>query len=42
MPSSDLNDAKNKILEMFKKEFTVEQFARNYVNIISEIATNNN
>lgn len=41
MPALELYDAKQKILEMFREEFTVEQFAKNYVRIISEIATNN-
>ena len=38
MPALELYDAKQKILEMFREEFTVEQFAKNYVRIISEIA----
>ena len=36
--SDELCDAKAGIIEMFNNEFTVEKFAKNYINIISEIA----
>lgn len=39
MRDSDLAEAKKGILSLFESEFTVERFARNYVDIISEIAT---
>ena len=38
MPVDELCDAKAGIIEMFNNEFTVEKFAKNYINIISEIA----
>ena len=38
MPVDELCEAKAGIIEMFNNEFTVEKFAKNYINIISEIA----
>ena len=34
-------EAETEIRELFETEFTVEKFARNYVNVISEIAKDN-
>lgn len=39
MSDYDLDKAKAEMIELFNQEFTVEQFAKNYVNIVSKIAT---
>ena len=38
MSVDELCEAKAGIIDMFNNEFTVEKFAKNYINIISEIA----
>lgn len=38
MSDCDLDQAKDGILALFNQEFTVEEFAKNYVNVVSEIA----
>lgn len=38
MPDSALGNARKGIFELFESEFTVDQFAKNYVDIVSKIA----